>query len=130
MEHNNEKLITEEVYPDNVSDTSNHTEGEIAIAGKQDNFALESKAKEVKTGRKRILEGRVVSNKPDKTIIIKVERHIQHPLYKKYFRRSKKLVAHDEHNECQVGDLVRIIEWRPLSKRKRWMLKEIVERAK
>lgn len=130
MENNNEKLITEEVNPNNVSDTANHTEGEIATASKQDNFALESKAKEVKTGRKRILEGRVVSNKPDKTIIIKVERHIQHPLYKKYFKRSKKLVAHDERNECQVGDLVRIIEWRPLSKRKRWMLKEIVERAK
>lgn len=80
--------------------------------------------------RRRILEGRVVSNKPDKTIIVRVERYVQHPLYKKYYKRSKKFMAHDEKNECQVGDLVRIIEWRPLSRRKRWMLKEIVERAK
>ncbi|MCX7908579.1 MAG: 30S ribosomal protein S17 [Ignavibacteria bacterium] len=83
-----------------------------------------------KSSRRRILEGRVVSNKADKTIVVLVERHVQHPLYKKYYRRSKKFMAHDEKNECQIGDLVRIIEWRPLSKRKRWMLKEIVERAK
>ncbi|MFN3306204.1 MAG: 30S ribosomal protein S17 [Candidatus Kapaibacteriota bacterium] len=77
-----------------------------------------------------MLEGKVVSNKADKTIVVLVERYVQHPLYKKYFRRSKKFMAHDERNECNIGDLVRIIEWRPLSRRKRWMLKEIVERAK
>ncbi len=80
--------------------------------------------------RRRILQGRVVSNKPDKTIIVKIERYVQHPIYKKYFKRSKKVMAHDEENQCQVGDLVRVMEWRPLSRRKRWMLVEIVERAK
>ncbi|MCX7879338.1 MAG: 30S ribosomal protein S17 [Ignavibacteria bacterium] len=84
----------------------------------------------MKTGHRRILEGRVVSNKSDKTILVLVERYVKHPLYKKYFKRSKKFMAHDEKNECLVGDLVRIMEWRPLSKRKRWLLVEILERAK
>lgn len=83
-----------------------------------------------KTGHRRILEGRVVSNKANKTIVVKIERHVQHPLYKKYYKRSKKIMAHDEANECKIGDVVRVMEYRPLSRRKRWVLKEIVERAK
>lgn len=83
-----------------------------------------------KTGHRRILEGKVVSNKANKTIVVKIERHVQHPLYKKYYRRSKKIMAHDEANECKIGDVVRVMEYRPLSRRKRWILKEIVERAK
>lgn len=84
----------------------------------------------IKTGHRRILVGRVVSNKSNKTIVIRIERYVQHPLYKKYFKRVKKVMAHDENNECQIGDLVKVMEYRPLSRRKRWMLTEIVERAK
>ena len=74
--------------------------------------------------------GTVVSNKMDKTILVKVERRLMHPLYGKFVKSSKKLFAHDEENTCKVGDLVRIMETRPLSKNKRWRLVEILERAK
>lgn len=73
--------------------------------------------------------GVVVSNKMDKTIVVKVERKVKHSVYKKYIIRSKKLYAHDEKNECQEGDVVRISESRPLSKQKSWVLDEIVEKA-
>jgi small subunit ribosomal protein S17 len=74
--------------------------------------------------------GVVVSTKMDKTISVKVERRLMHPLYGKFVKRSKKFHAHDEANTCNVGDVVRIMETRPLSKTKRWRLVEIVERAK
>lgn len=80
-------------------------------------------------GRK-IRQGVVVSNKMDKTIVVAVERQVMHPLYKRYYKRTKKYMAHDERNECSIGDIVRIIESRPLSRRKRWMLLEIVQRAR
>ncbi|RMF35602.1 MAG: 30S ribosomal protein S17 [Chlorobiota bacterium] len=80
-------------------------------------------------GRK-IRQGVVVSNKMDKTIVVAVERQVMHPLYKRYYKRTKKYMAHDERNECAIGDVVRIIESRPLSRRKRWMLLEIVQRAR
>jgi small subunit ribosomal protein S17 len=73
--------------------------------------------------------GVVISNKADKTITVSVARLIQHPLYKKVLRRSKKYHAHDEQNDCNPGDLVRIRESRPLSKTKRWRLVEVVKRA-
>ncbi|MGB0748776.1 MAG: 30S ribosomal protein S17 [Magnetospiraceae bacterium] len=69
---------------------------------------------------KRILQGVVVSDKMDKTIVVKVERRVMDPLYKKVIRRSKKYAAHDESNSCKVGDTVRIQECRPISKRKCW----------
>ncbi|MBX2891852.1 MAG: 30S ribosomal protein S17 [Saprospiraceae bacterium] len=74
--------------------------------------------------------GVVVSNKMDKTIAVMVERRLMHPLYGKFVKRSKKFFAHDEENTCNVGDTVRIMETRPLSKMKRWRLVEIIERAK
>jgi small subunit ribosomal protein S17 len=74
--------------------------------------------------------GVVVSNKMDKTIVIKVERKVKHPLYGKFVKKSTKFMAHDEKNECNIGDTVRIMETRPLSKNKCWRLVEIVERAK
>lgn len=77
--------------------------------------------------RRKQLIGRVVSNKMDKTVVVKVERLQRHSLYKKVMRRSKKYKAHDEHNSCQVGDLVRIVESRPLSREKRWVVEEILE---
>lgn len=74
--------------------------------------------------------GVVTSNKMDKTIAVSVERRLQHPIYGKFVKKSKKFIAHDEQNQCQIGDRVRIMETRPLSKRKRWRLVEILERAK
>jgi small subunit ribosomal protein S17 len=74
--------------------------------------------------------GVVVSNKMEKTINVLVERRLSHPIYGKSVKLSKKFMAHDEKNECNIGDKVRIMETRPLSKRKRWRLVEIVERAK
>ena len=74
--------------------------------------------------------GKVVSDKMDKTIVVAVEDHVKHPLYKKIVKRTYKLKAHDEQNECRVGDTVKVMETRPLSKDKRWRLVEIMERAK
>ncbi len=74
--------------------------------------------------------GKVVSDKVDKTIVVAVEDHVKHPLYKKIVKRTYKLKAHDEQNECRVGDTVKVMETRPLSKDKRWRLVEIVEKAK
>jgi small subunit ribosomal protein S17 len=73
---------------------------------------------------KRILTGRVTSDKMDKTVTVLVDRRVMHPLYKKFIRRSKKYAAHDEGNACKSGDLVRIIECPPISKRKSWMVIE------
>ena len=84
---------------------------------------------EQSTKGKKIRQGKVVSNKMQKSIVVAVERQVMHPLYKKYFRQTKKFMAHDENNDCQIGDVVRIIESRPLSARKRWTLLEVVERA-
>ncbi|GIV34179.1 MAG: 30S ribosomal protein S17 1 [Chitinophagales bacterium] len=74
--------------------------------------------------------GTVISNKRDKTITVLVERNVKHPLYGKFMKKSKKFAVHDEKNECGIGDKVRIMETRPLSKTKRWRLVEIIERAK
>jgi small subunit ribosomal protein S17 len=74
--------------------------------------------------------GVVVSNKMDKTITVAIERRVPHHIYKKYFKKTTKLMAHDEKKECGIGDKVRIMETRPLSKNKRWRLVQIVEKAK
>ena len=74
--------------------------------------------------------GKVVSDKMDKTIVVAVEDHVKHPLYKKIVKRTYKLKAHDENNECKVGDTVKVMETRPLSKDKRWRLVKIMEKAK
>ena len=74
--------------------------------------------------------GKVVSNKMDKTIVVAVENHVKHPLYGKIVKKTYKLKAHDENNECGIGDTVKVMETRPLSKDKRWRLVEIMERAK
>ena len=74
--------------------------------------------------------GRVVSDKMDKTVVVAIEDSVKHPLYKKVIKRTVKLKAHDENNECSIGDRVRVMETRPLSKEKRWRLVEIIEKAK
>ncbi|MDE6313587.1 MAG: 30S ribosomal protein S17 [Lachnospiraceae bacterium] len=74
--------------------------------------------------------GKVVSNKMQKTIVVAVEDHVKHPLYNKIVKRTYKLKAHDENNECNIGDIVKVMETRPLSKDKRWRLVEVMEKAK
>ena len=85
---------------------------------------MNSEQKNIKT-----LTGSVVSNKMDKTIAVLIQRTVKHPLYEKYLRRSSKILAHDEHNECNEGDIVTIASCRPLSKKKAWKLLRIVEKA-
>jgi small subunit ribosomal protein S17 len=78
----------------------------------------------------RTVVGQVVSDKMEKTITVRVERRVKHPLYKKYITRSTKLHAHDENNECRVGDTVSVEPCRPLSKSKSWRLQKVLERAR
>ena len=82
-----------------------------------------------KRGMRRTLVGQVVSNTMDKTVVVRVERLVQDPRYKKYVRRYSKFMAHDESNACEVGDRVQIIEHRPISKHKRWMVQETLSRS-
>ncbi|MDZ7315558.1 MAG: 30S ribosomal protein S17 [candidate division KSB1 bacterium] len=81
-------------------------------------------------GQRKVIIGIVTSDKMDKSRVIAVERQVRHPLYQKYVKKTSKFMAHDERNESHVGDKVKIIESRPLSKRKRWCIIEILERAK
>jgi small subunit ribosomal protein S17 len=80
--------------------------------------------------RRKVRTGVVVSDAMDKTVLVRIDRKVRHPLYQKTIRRSNKLAAHDENNDAHVGDMVRVMETRPLSKSKRWRVVEIVERAK
>ncbi len=87
-------------------------------------------AEATKRNKRKVRLGTVISDKMDKSIVVRVDRTISHPVYLKTFRTSSKLYAHDEKNEAGVGDVVRVMETRPLSARKRWRLVEIVEKAK
>lgn len=80
--------------------------------------------------KRKVREGRVISDRMDKTIVVAVERRLRHPRYVKIIRRTSKLYAHDHKNQCRIGDRVRVMESRPLSKLKRWRLVEVLERAK
>ncbi len=80
-------------------------------------------------GKRKTLIGVVISDKMDKTVVVMVNRLVLHPVYKKYIRKKKKVKAHDEKNECRIGDKVLLIESRPLSREKRWRVKEILEKA-
>ena len=80
--------------------------------------------------RRKVREGLVTSNKMEKSIVVSVERKLKHPKYGKFLKRTTKLMAHDQNNECNIGDRVRVMETRPLSKNKCWRLLEIIERAK
>ena len=85
---------------------------------------------EKRTSGRKTRIGKVVSDKMDKTIIVAVETRVPHKLYKKIIKRTYRLKAHDEKNECKTGDIVRVMETRPLSKNKRWRLEEVLEKAK
>lgn len=93
-------------------------------------MSTENEVKPLDRGQRKVRVGKVVSNKMQKSIVVAIERKVAHPLYKKYFRRTTTLMAHDEKREARIGDLVKIMETRPLSKQKRWRLVEIVEKAK
>jgi small subunit ribosomal protein S17 len=80
-------------------------------------------------GKRKTITGKVVSNKMDKTIVVAIEDNVKHPLYNKIIKKTYKIKAHDEKNECQIGDKVELMETRPLSKDKRWRLVEIIEKA-
>ena len=99
-----------------------------------DNVEQEIKTVEQKLdtdrGRRKVRIGRVVSNKMNKSITVAIERRLKHPIYKKYFKKTTKFMAHDEKNEASIGDIVKIMETRPLSSRKRWRLVEIVDKVK
>ena len=83
-----------------------------------------------RTSSRKVRVGKVVSNKMDKTVVVTVEDRVAHPIYKKIIGRTYRLKAHDENNECGIGDRVRVMETRPLSKDKRWRVVEIIEKAK
>jgi len=85
---------------------------------------------EEKRNNRKVREGLVTSNKMEKSIVVSVERKLKHPKYGKFLKRTTKLMAHDEKNECNLGDKVKVMETRPLSKNKCWRLVEIIERAK
>ncbi len=87
-------------------------------------------ANSAQRGRKKSWVGKVVSDKMDKAIVIAVERRVQHPVYKKYFKKTTRLMAHDQNNEAGIGDIVKVMECRPVSKRKSCRLVEVVEKAK
>jgi len=82
------------------------------------------------SGKRKRFVGVVVSDKMDKTVVVRVERLLRHPLYQKVIRKSKKFYVHDEYNQCRIGDKVKIVETRPISKLKRWKIEEILERGK
>jgi len=84
----------------------------------------------IKRGRRKTRIGKVVSNKMDKSIIVAIERKIMHPIYKKYFKKTTRFMAHDQNNVANIGDTVKIMETRPLSARKRWRLIEVIEKVK
>ncbi len=93
-------------------------------------MAAVAQVKKAARGHRKVRIGSVVSNKMQKSIVVTIERRVKHPLYKKYFTLTTKLMAHDEKQEARIGDVVKIAETRPLSKRKCWRLVEIIERAK
>ena len=116
-------------------DEGDTTGGETAVAEAPRRTAEEYAAvgvpvEQTTRNERKTREGLVVSNKMDKTISVAIERRLQHPIYGKYVKKTKKLIAHDETNQCEIGDLVRIMECRPLSRRKRWRLISVLEKAK
>ena len=101
-----EKIITDKEQPDTKSTTN------------------------IRLSKRKVRVGVVVSNKMQKSITVAIEKKVKHPIYKKFFKKTTKFIAHDEKNECNEGDIVKIMETRPLSKLKRWRLVEIIEKAK
>ena len=117
-----------EQTPDEMSATPDDT-ADVATPASAPT-AREAEAPAGVRSRRKVRVGVVVSDKMDKTVLVRIDRRVRHPLYKKTVARSNKLAAHDESNDAHVGDTVKVMETRPLSKSKRWRVVEIVERAK
>jgi small subunit ribosomal protein S17 len=105
-------------------------EEKVQNYGESQSAQNETQITKPQRGQRKVRIGRVVSNKMNKTIVVAIERKVMHPIYKKVYVRTTKVMAHDENNECNIGDIVKIMETRPLSRHKRWRLVEIIERAK
>jgi small subunit ribosomal protein S17 len=130
MEEQQAPAPQEEVLtPANVEATQSVAETPVAAASEQPQAATPAKTESERNARKERI-GRVTSNKMQKTITVAIDRKVKHPMYGKFMNKTKKLTVHDEKNECGIGDTVRVMETRPLSKNKRWRLIEIIEKAK
>jgi small subunit ribosomal protein S17 len=131
-----EEVKTDEANTEEVKAEEVKAETAAAEEAKTEEVKAESAVKEeVKkntshSGLRKTRVGKVLSNKMDKTIIVSEEKKIMHPIYKKYYKKTTKFAAHDPKNTCDIGDKVKIMETRPLSKTKRWRLVEIVEKVK
>ena len=110
---------------ENLEQVNNTTDATAVAAGSEN-----VNGSSVKRGRRKTRIGKVVSNKMDKSIIVAIERRIIHPIYKKYFKKTTKFMAPDQNNVANIGDIVKIMETRPLSARKRWRLVEVIEKVK
>jgi len=95
-----------------------------------ENTTKELEKYQEKRNKRKVRIGKVVSNKMDKSVVVAIEKRVIHPLYKKFYKRTSKFMAHDEKNECNIGDIVKIMETRPLSARKRWRVVEILQKVK
>jgi small subunit ribosomal protein S17 len=93
-------------------------------------MSIEATTSSVQRNQRKVRVGKVISNKMQKSIVVSLERKVPHSLYKKYYKRTSTLMAHDEKQEARIGDLVKVMEMRPVSKNKRWRLVEIIEKAK
>jgi len=93
-------------------------------------MSIEATTSSVQRNQRKVRVGKVISNKMQKSIVVSLERKVPHSLYKKYYKRTSTLMAHDEKQEARIGDLVKVMEMRPMSKNKRWRLVEIIEKAK
>ena len=112
----------------NMNENLGENEIASAVTGEAADIVVSGKSN---TRNKRKLKiGKVISDRMDKSITVTVEKKVKHPIYKKFHKKTTKFMAHDEKNECKIGDVVKIMEVRPLSKNKRWRLVEIVEKAK
>ncbi len=100
------------------------------LENKPESTPGKTKGESVSRSRRKVRVGKVTSTKMNKTITVEIERRLKHPIYKKYFKKTKKFLAHDENNTASEGDIVKIMETRPLSASKRWRLVEIVEKVK
>jgi small subunit ribosomal protein S17 len=122
--------VTEQTPEETATDAAVTPEEPAAAASPAPALAGDGGSTEGSRARRKVRVGVVVSDKMDKTVLVRIDRRVRHPLYKKTVARSNKLAAHDESNDAHVGDTVKVMETRPLSKSKRWRVVEIVERAK
>ena len=122
----NEELVSakKELFNLRFQNATNQLDNTSRIKDVRKNIAMEER------NLRKTRVGKVISDKMDKTVVVAIEDHVQHPLYKKIVKKTYKLKAHDENNECRIGDTVKVMETRPLSKDKRWRLVQIIEKAK